>query len=162
MYHLRQGGITQTSHDEIATELEKIQQKLIKRPLSEVFMLVTCVFCSSVVRLTTLLLFPSKVYKMIATGELTTIHIGRDVRVSTISYRNRLKSVDSRMVHPPEKRIRKTRMNVKNVPTHVATPAISGGKRRSMADNIRHFELAANISERQKTPRLTSRMRYSH
>ena len=128
MYHLSQGGMTQTFYDEIATELEKKQQKLIKRPLSEVFMLVTCVFCSSVVRLTTLLLFPSKVYEMIATGEFTTIHIGRDVRVSTSFYRNRLRSVDSRMVHPPEKRIRKTRTNAKNVATHVATPAIPGGK----------------------------------
>jgi hypothetical protein len=34
LYHLRQGGITQTFHDEIATELEKKQQKLIKRPIS--------------------------------------------------------------------------------------------------------------------------------
>jgi hypothetical protein len=35
LYHLRQGGITQTFHDEIATELEKKQQKLIKRPFAE-------------------------------------------------------------------------------------------------------------------------------
>jgi hypothetical protein len=117
-------GITQTFHDESATELEKKQQKLIKRPLSEVFMLVTCVFCRSVVRLTTLLLFPSKVYEMIATGELTTIHIGRDVRVSTSPYRNRLRSVDSRMAHPPEKRWPENRANAKNV----ATPGIAGGK----------------------------------
>jgi hypothetical protein len=43
---------------------------------------------------------------------------------------NRSRSVNSRMIHPPEKRMRKTRTNAKNVATHVATPAISGGKSR--------------------------------
>jgi excisionase family DNA binding protein len=40
-------------------------------------------FVARLLGITTLLLFPSKVYEMIATGELPTIHIGRAVRVSS-------------------------------------------------------------------------------
>ena len=65
---------------------------------------------------------------IIATGEQQMIRIRRAVRFSPNALQNSLRSVNSRELYPPEKRRHETGAITKNVATHVATPAIPGGK----------------------------------
>ena len=67
-------------------------------------------------------------YEMIATGELPTTHIGRAVRVSSSALGKWVEELKQQEEDPPEKGMRKTRTNAKNVATHVAT-------RRYLAEN---------------------------
>jgi hypothetical protein len=61
---------------------KKSDRSLNKPPFSEVFLLGAC-FVARLPGINTLPLFSSKMYEMIATGELPTIPIGRAVRVSS-------------------------------------------------------------------------------
>jgi hypothetical protein len=72
----------------------------------------------------------TKIYDLIATGELPTIRIVEPYAFPSAPCRNDSRSVNSKEDYPPEKRRQETTANAKNVATHVATSAIFGGKWR--------------------------------